>query len=70
MGYRKILNIHIHQPRSHALWERGCIYIRSVYISANKLQLGYGQADIRMCSHCLFPVDVTSMEVFVALLQG
>jgi hypothetical protein len=29
---------------------------------ANKLQQGCCQADIRMCSHCLFPVVVTSLE--------
>jgi glutathione peroxidase-family protein len=29
------------------------------------------QADIRMCSHCLFPVVVTSLEqVVIILLQG
>jgi hypothetical protein len=37
-----------------------------------KLQQGCNsQADIRMCSHCLFPVVVTSLEqVVIALLQG
>jgi hypothetical protein len=35
------------------------------------LQQGCCQADIRMCSHCLFPVVVTSLEqVVIALLQG
>ena len=29
------------------------------------------QASIRMCSHCLFPVVVTSLEqVVITLLQG
>jgi hypothetical protein len=38
---------------------------------ANKLYQGCRQADIRMCSHCLFPVVVTSLEqVVIILLQG
>jgi hypothetical protein len=36
--------------------------------SCNKVHC---QADIRMCSHCLFPVVVTSLEqVDIILLQG
>jgi hypothetical protein len=34
----------------------------------NKLQQGCCEADIRMCSHCLFPVVVTSLEQVVITL--
>jgi hypothetical protein len=42
------------------------------YRSANKLQQGCCQADIRMCSHGLFPVVVACLEQVVSpgLIQG
>ena len=56
-------------------FRRPCVFMCVSHVKMSplfsKLQEGCCQADIRMCSHCLFPVVVTSLErVVITLLQG
>ena len=55
--------------------EKQSYYVLIIYIKMFEtivvLTYGFCQADVRMCSHCLFPVVVTSLEqVVIILLQG